>query len=535
MREFDYVIVGAGAAGAVIAARLTEDPAIRVLLLEAGPTDHHILLRMPLGAHSSRYPDTLWKYETEPEPGIGGRRLSIPRGKVLGGSSTVNAMLYSRGHPRDYDQWRQMGCDGWGFADVLPYFKRSERSWRGESLYHGGGGELRVSAIPSRWNYHREVMAAVRTLGLPTTEDHHGENPEGFGFGETTTGRGRRSSSSRAFLHPIMHRRNLTIVTEALATHILFEAKRAVGVEYERRGRSDVARASEVILAGGTYNSPQLLMLSGIGPAEELRAHGIPLVADAPNLGGNLSEHCSIFLACDATDSLISQLRFDKVAISLAAWWVLRSGAFAHQATSAHALLRTRPELERPDVQLFYNPARVDSRPWFPLLAPRLPHEISCLVVLLHPQSRGRLTLRSSDPRDPPRILLNVLQERGDVETLIAGIRLARGPFQTPPLSDLIIRERMPGPLAQSDAELEAYIRANLVVSHHPVGTCAMGPDASSVVDPQLRVRGVEALRVCDASIMPTVPGGNTNAPSTMIGEKAADLIRGRTLAPAPV
>jgi choline dehydrogenase len=534
---YDYVIVGAGSAGAVIANRLTADPAVSVLLLEAGDWGNELLMKMPLGAHLMRYPHLNWGYVSEPIEYLG-RPMPLPRGKAVGGSSHVNAMAYSRGHPKDYDQWRQMGCEGWGYADVLPYFRRSERSWRGEDKHHGGSGEMGVSAGGIRGRFYEETIAAAKTLGYQESPDLHGEVPEGFSIPEFTHWRGRRASTAEAFLKPVRGRRNLHIHTRAHANRVILEDGRAVGVEYVRDGQVRTARAArEVVLCGGAYNSPQLLMLSGVGPADELRQVGIEPVLDLPGVGRNLSEHASFFIAYRTKGriSLLKHLRWDRLAANLARWWFLGSGPFAVQATTAHAQVRTRPELERPDIQIFFNPARMDARPWFPLLAPPQEDQINALAVLLHPDSRGWMTLRSADPRDPPRIFLNLFSERSDVETIIRGLRIARQVFQTEPLASLVAEEVAPGPQVQTDEQFEAYLKKVCLVSHHPVGTCKMGHDPMAVVDPQLRVRGVEALRVADASIMPTVPGGNTNAPSIMVGEKAADLIRGQSLPPADV
>ena len=535
-RNFDYIVVGAGSAGAVVAARLSEDPAVSVLLLEAGGWDRQLMLRMPLGFHSTRYPETNWHYETEPEPHLGGRVLPLPRGKVIGGSSTVNAMVYSRGHPRDYDLWRQAGCTGWSHAEVLPYFKRSEANFRGAGPYHGGDGPMAVSRMETSRLLYEPVAEAARRLGYAITEDHHGAEPEGFGKAEATTGKGRRASTARAFLYPARRRPNFTIELGALTTRVLIENGRATGVEYRRNGERQTARAArEIVLAGGAYNSPQLLMLSGIGPADELRRHGIPVVADLPGVGRNLSEHAAVFIhyATSRPVSLLNELRFDRVAVSLLRWLAFGTGVFASQGTSCHALIRTRPELERPDIQIFFNPVRLDARVWFPGIRPVQQHQINATIILLHPESRGRLRLRSADPMAPPRIVLNLLAERGDAATLIRGLRAARRVYATEPLAGLVARELAPGAEAASDEALDAYLRRSLVTSHHPVGTCSMGEGPNSVVDPQLRVRGIAALRVADASIMPTVPGGNTNAPAIMVGEKAADLIRGRALPPA--
>ena len=535
MATYDYIIVGAGSAGCVIANRLTSDPSVSVLLLEAGGWDDQLLMKMPLGAHLMRYPELNWGYVTEPIEFLG-RPLMAPRGKSMGGSSAVNAMAYSRGHAKDYDQWRQMGCEGWSYADVLPYFKRSERSWRGEGKYHGGSGEMAVTKPDLRGRLYDETVAAARALGFKVSDDLHGEDAEGFGPPEFTAGRGRRASTSRAFIHPIRHRPNLTIETGALTSRIVIEDGRAVGVDYLQEGQSKSARAGrEVVLCGGAYNSPQLLMLSGIGPAEELREHGIKTLVDLPGVGQNLSEHASFFIHYRTKQmiSLQRHLRYDKLAWHMAAWYLFGTGPFAHQGTTAHAQVRTRPELERPDMQIFFNPARIDSRPWFPVLKPPLEDQINAIMILLHPDSRGHVALRSADPKDSPRIFLNILSQQSDIDTLIRGLRIARQVFGAEPLASLVDREVAPGLDVQTDAALEEYLKKAAMVSHHPVGTCKMGHDDLAVVDPQLRLRGIEGLRVADASIMPIVPGGNTNAPSIMVGEKAADLIRGQTMAPA--
>ena len=535
--SFDYVIVGAGSAGCVIANRLTEDPDVSVLLLEAGGRDNQFFYRLALGFHSWRYPETNWSYLTDPEPTLDDRQLPVPRGKVLGGSSSINAMLYSRGHPRDYDLWRQMGCEGWGFADVLPYFKRSETNWRGESAFHGGSGPLQVSRVDTRKLLHEPVIEAARRLGYPITDDHHGELPEGFGGGDTTTtSRGRRSSAARAYLHPAMDRPNLTVHADALATRVLIENRRAVGLDYTREGKPVSVRAKrEVILSGGVYNSPQLLMLSGVGPAEHLVEMGIEPVVDLPGVGRNLSEHAAYWIEYKTRGpiSFLNELRADKVALAAVRWALFGSGLLASQVNSAHAEIRSRPGLEQPDLQIYFNPVRPDARPWFPLVAPQQEHTINAVVCLLQPESRGWLKLRSADPAAKPRIRLNLLATKNDTDTMVRSVKLLRELYATEPLASLVEVETMPGADVQTDEEIEAWLRRSLIFTHHSVGTCAMGVGSNAVVDPQLRVRGVEGLRVCDASIMPTVPGGNTNAPSIMVGEKAADLVRGQSLPPA--
>lgn len=535
--RFDYVIVGAGSAGCAIANRLTEDPAVSVLLLEAGGRDSQFFYRLALGFHSWRYPDTNWSYLTEPEPTLADRRLPVPRGKILGGSSSINAMLYSRGHPRDYDLWRQMGCEGWSFADVLPYFRRSETNWRGESAFHGGSGPLQVSRINTRGLLHEPLIEAARKLGYPITEDHHGQLHEGFGGGDTTTtARGRRSSAARAYLYPAMGRPNLTVHTHSLATKVRIENGRAVGVDYVRGGTPTSAFAErEVILAGGVYNSPQLLMLSGIGPADDLIAMGIEPVADLRGVGRNLSEHAAYWIEFKTRERItfLNALRADKVALATVQWALFGTGLLASQVNSAHAEIRSRPGLEQPDLQVYFNPVRPDARPWFPIVAPQQEHTINAVVCLLQPESRGWLKLRSANPADKPRIRLNLLATRHDVDTMIRSVRLMRELYATQPLAGLVSHETMPGADVHTDEAIEAWLRRSTIFTHHAVGTCAMGIGSHAVVDPQLRVRGIEGLRVCDASIMPTVPGGNTNAPSIMVGEKAADLIRGQSLPPA--
>jgi choline dehydrogenase len=537
--RFDYVIVGAGSAGCVLANRLTEDPAVKVLLLEAGGADNQFFYKLALGFHSWRYPETSWAYESEPEPHLNGRRLALPRGKVLGGSSTINGMLYSRGHPGDYDHWRQLGCEGWSYADVLPYFKRSESNWRGEGPYHGGSGPLQVSRIDTRKLLHDPVMDAARARGYPITDDHHGRIHEGFGPGDTTTTRrGRRSSASRAYLDPIRSRPNLTITTRAYATRLILEGQRARGVEYLRDGKTETVHAErEVILAGGVYNSPQLLMLSGIGPADHLLEHGIEPVVDLPGVGRNLSEHAGYWLEYDTKEpvTLLNELRFDKLAVSVARWALFGTGTLASQSNSAHAEVRSTPGLDQPDLQIYFNPVRADAKPWFPGIGKRQEHRVSAVVCLLQPESRGWMELRSADPADKPRITLNIMATRRDADALVRGVKLVRELYGTEPLKSLVAREVTPGTAVATDAEIEAYLRTMLITTHHSVGTCAMGIGSNAVVDPQLRVRGVEGLRVCDASIMPTVPGGNTNAPAIMVGEKAADLIRGQQLPRAEV
>jgi choline dehydrogenase len=540
LAEYDYIIVGAGSAGCVLANRLTENPEVTVLVLEAGGKDNSIFMKMPLAWRRIwRGPRFNWNYTTEPERFLDERQVALPRGKVLGGSSSINGMLYVRGHPRDYDLWRQAGCDGWSYADVLPYFKRAEGSWRGEGEYHGGAGPLGVSATDVSNLGFDLIRDTAKAAGIPLTDDFSGGQPEGFGIVDLTIKDGVRCSAAKAYLHPALTRSNLTLKIDALTERVLIENGRATGVSYLSDGVQTIAHAKrEVILCGGSYNSPQLLLLSGIGPAEQIAEHGITPVHDLPGVGKNLSEHVvfHVQFALKEPITFLSRLRADKVAMSVLQWAMFRTGDFATQALTALAFVRSRADLERPDIQLFFNSTRMDAKVWFPGITAPQKHMLEGYPSLNYPESRGEVRLRSADPRDPPRIWLNFLGTEQDRATARECIRLVRRVYNTPPLGNLIESETSPGADVVSDADIDAFTRRTAEVGHHPVGTCAMGTGEMAVVDPQLRVRGLSGLRVVDASIMPTVPGGNTNGPTIMIAERAADLIAGnRLLSPAPI
>ncbi|HTU66693.1 MAG TPA: GMC family oxidoreductase N-terminal domain-containing protein [Steroidobacteraceae bacterium] len=533
----DFVIVGAGAAGCVLANRLSEDPQTRVLLIEAGGSDDRLFIRMPLGfLRAFRDPTLTWGYVSEPEPQLNGRVLPIPRGRVLGGSSSINGMFFMRGHSGDFDGWRDAGATGWGYADVLPYFKKLEDSWRGAVPYHGAGGPMPVAPIDGRKLLHEPLMRTAAPAGWWTNDDIHSRLEEGFARGEITVdARGRRANSARAYLHPVRHRPNLEVVQGAVVRRVLVKNGRAVGVEL-RQGNEvrTIAAQREVILCGGTFNSPQLLLLSGIGAAAQLKQHAIRCRVDLPGVGENLSEHvrAGLQFATREPVSFLRELRGDRVAWSFLRWWLFGSGVFATQISSCNVVIRTQPELPQPDIQLMCNPVRMDAKVWWPLVSAKQVHLITADAVVLHPRSRGRVTLRSGDPAAKPRIFYNSLAQAEDLATLRRGLRAARHIYATAPQSDLIEREVAPGPDVRSDAELDAYIRATAGVTQHPVGTCSMAAGPGQVVDAQLRVRGVDGLRVVDASVMPTVPGGNTYGAVLMIAERAADLIRGRALPP---
>jgi choline dehydrogenase len=522
---YDYIIVGAGSAGCVLANRLSADPAVKVLLLEAGPSDWHPFIHMPAGiAKLVSRKGVNWNYETAPVPQLGGRRLWWPRGRVLGGSSSINAMCYVRGHARDYDEWAQLGADGWHWDAVLPYFKRSEGNSRGENALHGGSGPLSVSDLRYTNPLSQVFLDAAAQAGLPRNDDFNGARQEGFGWYQVTQRRGTRCSSAAAYLAPVRNRPNLKVITRATATRLVFEGDRASGVAYTVAGRGIYCEGArrEVILSGGAINSPQLLMLSGIGPAAELRRLGIEVRADLPGVGANLQDHLDICTLHKCTQP-ITYDRSNEVLAALQ-YIFARQGPGTSNIAESGGFLRSRLAVdERPDLQFHFVPAQLDDHGRH-----RLPGDGFTLhACALRPRSRGRLLLQTSNPLDPVRIEPDYLSDADgfDLTMMREGVRLAREIFAQPAFDPYRGDEIFPGEDAVDDARVDAFIRAKAETIYHPIGTCRMGQDDHAVVDPQLRVHGVAGLRVVDASVMPKLIGGNTNAPTMMIAERAADLI----------
>ena len=529
MDTYDYIVAGAGSAGCCVAARLSESGRHRVLLLEAGGKDSNPWIHVPMGfSRLFANPDVNWMYESEPEPELEHRTLYQPRGKVLGGTSSINGMVYMRGNHADYDEWRQRGCTGWDWDRVLPYFRKAEDNERGASEYHGGGGPLRVSDQPTRTELADRMIEAAVQAGLPHNDDFNGARQEGAGYFQSTTGKSRRWSTATAYLRPARSRANLMIHTNALATRIVVREGRARAISYLRNGVPCTAEArGEIIVCGGVFNSPQLLQLSGIGPGALLHEHGIEVVRDMPAVGAHLQDHFYVRMAYRCTQPITMNDLANSLPRKVLAglqYFLFHAGPLTANGVTAGAFARSDPRLERPDLQFNFTPWSYATRDRHGAVAHPFPG-FSLSAVHLRPDGRGSVRLTSPDPQAPPAIRFNFLQTPYDLQALIAGMRLGRKITQQRALAPYVAEEIVPGPSVNTDAEFEANIRRTAISNLHPVGTCRMGPEGDTVVDPRLRVHGVEGLRVVDASIMPTVPAGNTNAPTIMIAEKASEMI----------
>jgi choline dehydrogenase-like flavoprotein len=528
---FDYVIVGAGSAGAVLASRISEDPSATVCLIEAGPRDNNPLIHIPFGlAFIMRFRGTDWAYETTPQPNLSGRRLYWPRGKTLGGSSSINAMVYIRGVPADYDGWAEQGASGWGWSSVLPYFKKAQDQERGADAYHGTGGPLGVCDLRHPSAMSRAFAQCGAELQIPTNADFNGESQEGLGLYQVTQRNGQRCSSAAAYLSGAKLRKNLTILTGSMARKVLFESRLAVGVSLLCDGNPCTVHARrEVILSGGAINSPQLLMLSGIGPGQHLQQFGIPVVSHLAGVGQNLQDHLDVVIQGKSRSRAgygITPSMAPRGLWGLFAYGLKRRGFLTSNVAEAGGFVRLNPSAAGSELQFHFLPARMKDHGRKTVLG----YGYSLHVCCLQPKSRGEIRLASTDPLAAPVIDPRYLEHDDDAKTMLEGVKLARCLVAAPPFARYRGREAEPGTKAQSDRDLLSFIRRRAESIYHPAGTCRMGrrSDTASVVDPQLKVHGVEGLRVVDASVMPALIRGNTNAPTIMIAERAADFIRGR-------
>ena len=519
----DYVIVGAGSAGCVLANRLTEDPSVRVIVLEAGGADRSPNIKIPAAFAEQFHTKLDWDYFTEPEPHVNDRRLYLPRGKSLGGSSSMNAMLYVRGRPLDYDLWEEQGADGWGWDGLRPYFLKAENDERGASEHHGVGGPVNIQNQRSPRHVNADFIQAAEACGIPRAADYNSPEQDGVGMFQTFQKNGRRWSCADAYLRPAMKRDNLEVITRAEVQRLELSGSRVTGVVYQRRGKERVARAGrEVILSAGAFNSPQILMLSGIGPSEHLQEVGVPVAHELRGVGRNLQDHPFLTMMWEMSDT--HSLYKADAPKNLAEWLLRRTGPLSSTVAESVAFVRTRPGLPAADIQFHVGAAYFEDHG-------QEEYDGHCFVIaptLLTAKSRGWVKLRSADPGDKPRILTNSLEHPDDVQSMIAGMRLAQQITGTDPLKRKMIKALKPGDDLETDQDYDDHLRSRAELIYHPVGTCRIGKDADAVVDPELRVHGLEGLRVCDASVFPVIPGGNTNAPVIAVAERAADLIKER-------
>ena len=526
---YDYIIVGAGSAGCVLANRLSADPSKRVLLLEAGPSDDLLWIKIPAGmTRLFSNKKVNWRYQGAKEPGFNNRTLYCPRGKTLGGSSSINGLVYMRGNSHDYDAWRDEGNPGWGWSDVLPYFKKSERQLRGGDEYHGATGELAISDVVNPHVASLTFIDSAKAIGIPFNKDFNGAQQYGVGYPQMTMENGVRQSASTAFLKPIRSRTNLEVQVNAHAERILFEGKRAVGVHFAIKGskqKRDVY-AKEIILSGGTIASPQLLMLSGVGPEEHLKSHGINVVHDLPGVGENLHDHAYVHFLNQVTPkfSINHEIQGWRLIPHVLQYVGSRKGLLTSAAAQVCCFVKSDPSMISPDLQIQFRPFSIVVTEDGKIVPEKIP-VVTASCSQIRPKSRGHIRLNSANPYDDPDILMNYLTHEDDCKALIAGIRWMRKIYAAEPLSKHVVKETMPGSQVQTDDQLLDYLRKFGQSMYHPVGSCRMGNDQTAVVDARLRVRGVEGLRVIDASIMPSICSGNTNAPAIMIAEKGADMV----------